>query len=467
MALTPITAPDATKFLTGRLVASSGLTDVAESGTALAICTVVGQERATIDASIAKRLDARFLQVAGPDLDAACAQLPNGGVARLGAAAASGSCMVLTRTDTSGVLVVPANSVFGRGDNPSLRYVLTTSVTFLAGEATKGSVGTGYIPVTCTTLGEGGNCPAGTINQIIDAPEGLTGVSQAIAIGGGVTRETDDRYRLRASLYLQAFMGSNTRRALEYVALTFQSQSGVRARNAATYFDPSTLPGYVELVVDDGTQFSGQYITGQTVTGTISNAQRRVYLQGPVRDDSLSTAQVEIGGVTPSSVQWTLVSEAGELWFDAGAVSDGDTYEVTAYTTFVGFVAELQAVIFGTSSNPLSGLGWAAAGCRIRVMPPTPNEVRFSINLVLNDGYDLTAVSDQIEAVLTEYCASLGPGVPFLLMDAYATIRANVPGAYDVLFNETNLESQVCVAANVYPTSARSSIRFLPPLEVR
>ena len=92
-------------------------------------------------------------------------------------------------------------------------------------------------------------------DTIVDGPEGLTSVSQAVALGGGVTRETDERYRLRATLYLQAFMGSNTRAAIEYVALTFQSQSGVRARNAATYFAPSTLPGYVELVVDDGTQF--------------------------------------------------------------------------------------------------------------------------------------------------------------------------------------------------------------------
>lgn len=461
MAFTPITAPEATQFATGRLVASSQLTDVAEGGTALALCTILGQERASIDRAIQGRLDAKFLDVSGPDLDAACAQLPNGGVARLGAAAASGACMVLTRTDTSGTLVVPANTVLGRGDNPSLRYVTTVSVTFLAGESTKGSLAAGYIPVVCTTLGTGGNCLAGTINQIVDGPEGLTSVSQAVALGGGVTRETDDKYRLRATLYLQAFMGSNTRKALEYVALTFQSQSGVRARNAATYFDPSTLPGYVELVVDDGTQFAGQYITGQTVTGTISNAQRRVYTQGPVRDDDLTTAQVSINGGTPSSVQWTLVAEAGELWFDSSAVTNGDTYEVTDYTVFTGFVAELQAVLFGASTNALAGLGWIAAGCRVRVVPPTPNLVRFSLNLVLRDGADFATVSAQVEAVLTEYCASLGPGVEFLIMDAYAALRTNVPNLADCTFNATNTSGQVCVSANVNPTSARASIRLL------
>lgn len=461
MAFTPITAPEATQFATGRLVASSELTDVAEGGTALALCTILGQERASIDRAIQGRLDAKFLDVSGPDLDAACAQLPNGGVARLGAAAASGACMTLTRTDTSGVLIVPANTVLGRSDNPSLRYVTTASVTFLAGEASKGSIGAGYIPVVCTTLGTGGNCLAGTIDTIVDGPEGLTTVTQPVALSGGVTRETDDKYRLRASLYLQAFMGSNTRKALEYVALTFQSQSGVRARNAATYFDPSVLPGYVELVVDDGTQFSGQYITGQVVTGTISNAQLRVYMQGPVRDDDLTTAQVDINGAPASSVQWTLVSEAGELWFDTGAVSDGDTYEIADYTVFTGFIAELQSVLFGTSSNALSGLGWIAAGCRVRVVPPTPNLVRFSLNLVLVDGANFDTVADQVEAVLTEYCASLGPGVEFLLMDAYAALRANVPQLRDCTFNATNTSGQVCVSANVNPTSARASIRLL------
>lgn len=460
MGFTPTTATEATQFLTGRLVASSGLTDVAESGTALAICTTIGQERASIDNAIQGRLNSKFLEVSGPDLDTACAQLPNGGVARQGAAAASGACMVLARTDTSGVLIVPANTVLGRSDNPSLRYVTTVSVTFLAGEATKGSIGAGYIPVVCTTLGTGGNCVAGVIDTIVDGPEGLTSVNQAVALGGGVTRETDERYRLRASLYLQAFMGSNTRAAMEYVALTFQSQSGVRARNAATYFDPTTLPGYVELVVDDGTQFSGQVISGQTVTGTIANNQRRVYLEGPIVQDNLSTAQVTVGGGTPSSVQWSLVSEAGELWFDQGYVTAGNTYSVQDYTVYTGFIAELQAVLFGTSTNALSGLGWMAAGCRVRVVPPTPAYARFSVNIVLFDGFDFATVSAQVEAVLTEYCSSLGPGVAFLVMDALSALRQGVPGLRNLTFNATNDDGQTCVDADAYPGD-RESIRLL------
>lgn len=467
MGFTPITPTEATQQAMSKLVASSQLSDVAESSTALAICSLLGQERASIDYAIKGRLDAKFLDVSGPDLEKACAQLPNGGVQRLGAAAASGACLVLTRSgSTAAVLPVPVGTVLGRSDNPTIRYVTTTYQEFAIGQSTIGS-SAGYVPVTCTTLGTGGNCPAGTIDTVVSGPDGLTSVTQGAAIGGGVVREGDEQLRNRARAYLAAFMGSNTRRAMEYVALSFQSSSGVRARNAATYFDPINYPGYVELVVDDGTQFSGQVAAGVTVTGTAANNQRRVFIEGPCVDDNLATSSVTINSGTPSSVQWSLVSEGGELWFDAGYLSSGDTFEISNYQRFVGFVAELQAVINGTSTDPLTGLGWAAAGCRIRVIPATPNLVNFSVAIAVEDGYSLTTVGDQVEQVLTEYCASLGPGVPFLLMDAFTAINQGVPGAKNVTFYPTNdADTLVCVDADVYPTSQRASIR-LNTFEVR
>lgn len=467
MGFTPLTPTEATQQAMGRLVASSQLTDVAESSTALAVCTLLGQERASIDYAIKGRLDAKFLDVSGTDLDAACSQLPNGGVQRLGASAASGACMVLTRSgSTAAVLPVPAGTVLGRSDNPSVRYVTTTYQEFAIGQSTLGS-SAGYIPVTCTTLGTAGNCPAGTIDTVVSGPDGLTGATQGAAIGGGVVRETDEQLRNRAKAYLAAFMGSNTRRALEFVALSFQSSDGVRARNAATYFDPINYPAYVELVVDDGTQFDGQVAAGATVAGEASNNQRRVFIEGPCVADNLTTASVTINGSTPSTVQWSLVSEGGEVWFDSGYLASGDVYEISNYQRFIGFVAELQAVINGTSTDPLTGLGWGAAGCRVRVVPPTPNLVNFSVAIAVEDGYSLVTVGDQVEQVLTEYCASLGPGVPFLIMDAYTAINQGVPGAKNVTFYSRNAaDTLTCIAADAYPTSQRASIR-LNTFEVR
>lgn len=443
-----------------RLVARSAFTDVAEAGTALAIATTVGEERASLDLAIKRRLDAKFLDVSGTDLDAACAQLPDGGVQRLGASAATGACLELTRTATVAALTVPTGSSFSRGDNPAVRYVMTAPVTFAIGEATKGDAVNGYVSITCTTLGTAGNAGVGTINTPIDVPDGLTGVYQAVAIGGGVTRETDDALRLRASLYLQAFQGGNSRAAITYCALTFQSQAGVRAKHAATFFDPTTLPGYVELVVDDGSQFDGQVRAGTTLDGTISNAQRRIYLEGPIRDDDLGIAQVTTSPASTSAL-WTLVPEAGELWFDAGYLANGDTWEVSGYQVFTGFIAELQAVLNGTSSSTLTGLGWIAAGCRVRVKPPTSNGIRFCLNLVIVDGADFVTVSGQVEDVLTEYLASLGPGVPFLIMDAYNALRVNVPNLRNATFRALNSALQTCVDQDIYPTSERASLRLL------
>lgn len=462
MPFTPSTQAEATQRIMARLVARSALTDVAEAGTALAIATTVGEERASLDLAISRRLDAKFLDVSGADLDAACAQLPDGGVTRLGATAATGAVLVLTRTDTVGALVVPAGSSFSQSANPSLIYVMTAPRTFLNGSATVGDALNGYVSVTCTTLGTSGNALIGVIDTPVDVPDGVTSIEQVARLGGGITRETDAALRLRAGLYLQAFQGGNSRAAVAYCALTFQSQGGVRAKHAATFFDPTTLPGYVELVVDDGDQFSGQTRLGTDLDGTISNAQRRVYLEGPIVNDDLGTAQVRIGDppASPATVQWTLVPEGGELWFDPGYLSDGDEWAVSDYSVYTGFISELQAVLNGTSTHPLTGLGWIAAGCRVRVMPPTTNGIRFSLNLVLVDGANFTTVSAQCEAVLDEYLDSLGPGVPFLLMDAYNALRVNVPNLKNATFRAANDAGQVCVDQDIYPTSERASLHM-------
>lgn len=461
MAFTPTTAPEATNRMMARYVALTQVTDLAEAGSAVATFTVVGQERAAIDDAIQGRLDAKFLDVSGPDLDTAASKLPNGGVTRLGNTPASGAVLVLTRTDTAAVLVIPAGTVYGRSDNPSLQYVQTAAVTFAIGEATKGDPSAGYVPIQCTQLGVTGNCPTGTIDTILNGPTGLTSVFQAVALGGGQARESDEAFRLRSRLYMQAYQNGNQRNALLYLALTYQSTGGIRARHAAWYFDPFTMPGYIEIIVDDGSAFSGQTRAGVAVAGTINNGQRQVLLEGPIVEDSLAVTALQVNGGTPSSVYWNMIQEGGEFWFDAGSVSDGDTYAINSYTVYTGFIAELQNVILGKLQTLLTGFGWAAAGCRVRVMPPLQNLVRFSLNIVVTSGSDPNAVGASCESVIVEYCQSLPPGAPFLLIDAYAALRSNIPQLVNATFNATNSDGQICVYQDTYPSSQRSAIRVL------
>lgn len=461
MSFTPTTATESANRQMARFVATSGVTDLAEAGTAVALFTVTGQERAAIDDAIQGRLNAKFLDVSGPDLDAAASKLPNGGVTRLGNSAASGAVLILTRTDTAAVLVIPAGTVYGRSDNPSLQYVQTAAVTFAIGEATKGDPSAGYVPIQCTQFGVTGNCPTGTIDTILNGPTGLTSVFQAVTLGGGQARESDEAFRLRARLYMQSYQNGNQMAALRYLALTYQSTGGVRARHAAIYFDPFTLPGYVELVVDDGSAFAGQTRAGTAVSGTINEGQRQILLEGPIVDDNLATTALLVNGGAPSSVYWSLMQEGGEFWFDAGSVSSGDTFAINSYTVYTGFIAELQGVILGTFSTPLTGFGWAAAGCRVRVMPPLQNLVRFSVNIVVVSGADPNVVGASCESVITEYCQGLAPGKPFLLMDAYAALRANIPDLVNATFNAVNSDGQVCIYQDTYPSSQRSAIRVL------
>lgn len=461
MSFTPSTAIESTNRQLARFVATSGVTDLAEAGTAVALFTVTGQERAAIDDSIQGRLNAKFLNVSGPDLDEAASKLPNGGVVRLGNSAASGAVLILTRTDTAAVLPVPAGTVYGRSDNPSFSYVQTAAVTFAIGEATKGDPSAGYVPVQCTQLGPTGNCPTGTIDTILSGPTGLTSVFQAVTLGGGQARESDEAFRLRCRLYLQSYMNGNQQAALRYLALTYQSTGGVRARHAAIYFDPLTLPGYVELVVDDGAAFAGQTRAGTAASGTIDNGQRQILLEGPIVEDNLATTALTVNGAAPSSVYWSLLQEGGEFWFDAGSVSNGDTFAINSYSVYTGFIAELQSVILGTFPSPLTGFGWAAAGCRVRVMPPTQNFVRFSLNIVVVSGSDPNAVGASCETVITEYCQGLAPGKPFLIMDAYAALRSSVPDLVNATFNAVDGDGNLCVYQDTYPSSQRSAIRVL------
>lgn len=462
MAFTQEIEPDLTARMMSRVVARSPLTDIAEGGVAHGMIKTVGEELAALYAAVQDRLNTRFLDQSGTDLDDACNQLPRGGVQRIGKSPAAGSVLKITRQGTSGDLVVPIGTTYGRTDDPTLVYYQTGEVTILDGQSSYGTVAA-YVPVVCTTLGEIGNCPTGSIDRVLNGPDTLIRAEQMLPLTTGSERETDAQLQTRAFAYWTAITTPSTKSALRYLALSFQSSTGARAKFASFYGPTPDLPGYVELIVDDGEAFEGQTRPGVTQSGTLLNGQRRVYLEGPIVADNLTIAEVEVDGATPAEVSWSLVSEGGELWFDPGYAEDGMTWQVSGYSVYTGFVAELQQVVFGLSTSALNGLGWGAAGCRIRVRPPTVQQVVLSVRIVLFDGYDLDTVGDAVIAALSAYCSSLAPGAPFQIMNAYAAMQA-VPGVRNATFlDETTPDSGTAVAAvtvDTYPSSERHSIRL-------
>lgn len=453
--------PEITQGLMARYVARTPAADVADGGVAHALFKTAGEEFALVQQAINGRLNTRLLDVAGTDLDQAVDLFTAGQVPRLGPASASGPCLRVKRSNTTGDLVVPAGTTYGRSDNSAVYYIQTADITIPAGSNEYGSAGA-YVPVTCATPGTIGNCIAGTIDVIQGgAPATLIEVAQDAAIGGGLDYEQDNNYRSRARDYAAAQADRTTRQALLFIAKTYQSTDGTRARHASIYESPSQ-PGYVELVVDDGTGFAGQTRPGTTSTVTVANNQPRIVLEAPIVDDNLSTTQVTIDTFNPSTVGWLLVSETGELWFNSGVVTAGQVVSAFDYTVYTGFVAELQQVLAGTRIGPFGTLSCIAAGCRVRVVPPTVELLTFNLHIEPVPGAVLATLKAQCQAVLTEYCASLAPGQSWLLMDAYATLRANIPSLLNATFQSTTSGGLPAVAADFPPSSERNSLRLDP-----
>ena len=407
MALTfPESSREIGARMTARLIARGRLTDTEEASTTQGILQTVAEELGLAQAAIASRLKSFGLDAAGTELDRRIADI-GGMTPRLGAASAAGAVMRVQRSGTSGALLV-TGCVFKSSKNPSLRWVQTGDVTIPDGASEYGSAQTACLPVVCTTPGTAGNCSASTIDTLVQGPESIIEVSQVKALGGGIARETDDQLRARALLYL-AGQGSVTKAFLLYFALTFEGRDGTRARHASVFYDPRN-PGYLELLVDDGTGFEGQTRAGSPVSGTLRNGKRRVLLEGPIVEDNLNPGQLTVNG-SPAALlagapQWMLVSEAGELWFDAGYGVDGTTYAVSGYSIYTGFVADLQAAILGTRRSNLAIWGAAAAWLY------SQGETGWAIFLVLYGVFVISSIDNFVKPILM----ARGAGIPILLI---------------------------------------------------
>ena len=444
--------------LMARIVARGPITDINEAGTINGLAGAVADDFGAAAAAQGAALNRNFLDVSGPQLDEAASKIRAGGFPRLGPSSATGLCITVTRSDTSAAVTVAAGATVGRSDNSAITYTTVAAVTYGIG------VATGNFTLVANVRGTQGNAPAGTIDMILDGwPDTFDVVEQFASLGGGVNREDDDAYRTRARLFLASVQGGGQPAALKYLALTFRSSTGVRARHADVYSSPDN-PGYCELVVDDGTAFAGYTRTGLPASGTFLNSGRVAYTESPCVDDNFGTGQITINGSpaefdSAGDAQWTLASEAGACWFNADYVSSGTTWAISGYDVFTGFIAELQSVILGTSTNALTGFGWADAGVRVRVMPPVQDLIRISLNIALQDGADSDAVIVQCEDVLREYCASLGPGQQFQLMNASAAL-ATISGLRNATFNALFDNTYTAVNQDWPPSSDRACIRL-------
>lgn len=438
----PRSSAEITRDLIARTVARTSLTDLAESSTLGVLLRSVAEQIAEADVRLAQIRSQFTLKGArGVDLDERAEEI---GVTRLTATAASGT-VVVTRTDSSASLTIPAGSVFGRGDS-DVTYSTTASATLSIGELTK------EITIVANTRGTSGNAPPRSIDTILDAPSALVSVTQGEALANATDAETDLALRSRATLALNSIARAQPI-ALEYTARTFTASDGTRA-TTATIYEPETRLGYVELLIDDGSGLGDHAPTrsGEAVSLTLNAVLGQLIgveapVVGSVRVRSGSSVLVEGRDYDISRSRGVITLRS------AASVSIGDTITVDNYSVYTGLIAELQALMNGDPSDVTSG--HRAAGIALRVLPAPVQRIPLDVLIVIEAGSTLTTVKTNVESAVSAYFSALGAGAP-----AYRSALVSVVMGVGGVVNATILTSGTAnETPDLYPNSARHVLR--------
>jgi len=416
------TAREILQRLAAKTVVRSQLTDVAETGVAMAQLQSIAEELEFYDRAILGYRDGYTFNAHGRMLDRRVAELPRGGITRLGPAAATGRSIRVRRADTIDPLTVPAGSTYARADNPDILYVQTEQVVIPAGQEwyPLNEIDPG-IPVVCQRRGAIGNAAPGTVTIGISIPDAIVEVTQPKTIAGGLPRESDAQLRHRASLYLASLVGVQPD-AIEFRARTFETTDGARFAHVSIWEDPER-PAYTEVIVDDGAGFAGEQKPGPLAGGTIpENGQRILYFESPAVDASPDTFKVYKGLDNladlygADSLPYTVIEERGVLYVAEGVYAPGDFWSITDYKVYTGAIRDFQRVIEGRPLSVFAAPGARASGTRVRVVPPRVQWVSFKLGLLFEQGIsDLVAVRAAVKDAIVQYLSLLPPGEPALL----------------------------------------------------
>lgn len=451
MAFVPRTADEITESALARLVARSQITDTTEGSDAHQLCRTVAEEIAYGEYRLLQMrnsFNALDPNISIADFKERCKDIA-GFTPLLNASASSGSVFSIIRQGASGVQVVPAGMLIKRSDGSELTYRTVVDVPFANGITQVTNV---Y--VVCTTPGLAGRCGTGVLSRALNAPSWVSSVVNTVPLQNGDDAEDLASAQQRLALYYQSLNGSQ-QAALCYLARSFVSTDGVRAKFAKAFVDP-LKPGYGELVVDDGSGFEGLVAAVDGVSGTVPvGGQTTIVHQGPstasVGSLAVTRAPTHTGPATLTEEAGHLVSlhEAGWVYVPSGkdwSLLVGDVFTVAPLLVYTGYIAELQKQINGDVNDPAVP-GWSAFGCRVSVQRPTKQWVELSVHVVPQQGVDLTSVEFQATEMATLFINNLGPGEPLYVAALVAALMVSP----DIL-NVQVTEKGTNVAKNdVYP----------------
>lgn len=452
----PKSVDEVEQQLRALILARTPLNDFLEGSVAATLVRAIAHQFAATERGIAKVRNSFFIGSAtGADLDERVAELPPVGITRIKSSPASGSGVEVRRSgDVSGTLTLPAGSTFANSNG--VQYITVTDHVFAAGSSILTD-----IYVVATSSGSLTNTSEDTINVVVTAPSAVVSCTNTIALTNGADEESDSSLQSRAIIYLQSLSRSQPT-ALTFLAKSFVAGDGSRMRYASLFEDVEQ-PGYSELVVDDGTGITAQGVSsvGQVTTGVLTNGgYSLLYHETPATAPMVANVNVQVrrNGTLISLRASDIVSipERGLVYLkDTAPVQAGDTWEISGYRVYKGFVAELQQEIEGNTSNPAVLSGFRAAGTRVRVVAAEREVVRFDVAIQTQAGAVYGDVQSRLKTALTDYINGLEVGSPLLVSSLVTTARG-VFGVSDVIFYGRGTSD---LMRNVYPSDRRTALR--------
>lgn len=431
MTFAPRIPPEILSQLLARVIASNeaGLTDVSEGGVLATILGSVAQEVANLELRISTLASNFFLDLTGADLDRRLEEFPSSFARRMPSTAAQGGAFTLRRDVRSTLpqypeLTIPARSIIvTASSNPSITYTNINAIYFALDQ-----VHVENQPFISLATGARSNLMSLYAIDTITSGGGLLEVTNTAPITGGSDREPDELLRLRAQQWL-ASLALCQPLALESLARSFVSSSNSRVTHARMWTDPD-MPGYSELVIDDGNGMAGYTQNANTTSGTLPTLQGdgnryTLFFHYPAATPPVVT----IGGTNVPPSMMTLAPEKGVLYLNASnSFTPGQAWSITGHQVFTGILAELQQLINDTA---------VAAGTRVRVVPPMRQVLTITGDLTVITGSDINAVRNQVKANIVAFVASLAPGEPLLMYRLIGFLN-RVPGVLNIVFDQTD-----------------------------
>lgn len=272
--------------------------------------------------------------------------------------------------------------------------------------------------------GSEGNVAAGTILVLVDSIDGVTGVSNAEATGGGTDIETDELYRERLLLEYASSLGGGTVIDYERWSLDYPGVGKV------TVVPLWSGPGTVRVIVTDP---DNQPVSTEVVDG----------LQADL-DPFSATTQLD-GGVTfPQS---DIDVDSTEGFTPSGyfyVENQRITYtSIGSATQFSGCTGTGSLTDNAVITQRGGGAGRAPIGAEVTVDTPALVTVDVDADVDLLAGYSLdgaaatSAVRESIERQLANYINELGAGADVLLNRTESRFFL-VQGVYDIANVELN-----------------------------